>query len=129
MILRAHAKGDQIYACDGSKWVLRGPDAKLFDDAGHQVGTHFIGPTWQLLDGSRVTAKAAANATPDPDSIPWLLLTATDHAGDGLKNVNSIQRLGTKGGKAPAAGCDSSHKDEQTRIHYIADYYFYSPRH
>jgi hypothetical protein len=82
-----------------------------------------------LLDGSRVTAKAAANASPDPDSIPWLLLTVTGHEGDGLKDVTSIQRLRTKGGKAPAAGCDSSHKDEQTRAHYTADYYFYSRRH
>ena len=70
-------------------------------------------------------AACAANATPDPESIPWLLLTAKDHVGDGvMKMVSSIQRLSTHGGKAPTGGCDSSHKGEQTRSHYTAVYYF-----
>jgi Protein of unknown function (DUF3455) len=124
----AHASGQQIYTCDGSKWILSGPDAKLFDEAGQQVGSHFAGPTWQWSDGSRVTAKPVASATPDPESIPWLLLTATDHTGDGvMKNVSSIQRLQTKGGKAPANGCEESHKGAQARVSYTADYYFYAP--
>jgi hypothetical protein len=67
----AHASGQQIYTCDGSKWMLSGPDAKLFDEGGRKVGSHFAGPTWQWSDGSQVTAKAIANATPDPESIPW----------------------------------------------------------
>jgi FtsP/CotA-like multicopper oxidase with cupredoxin domain len=126
--VHAHASGQQIYTCDGSKWILSGPDAKLFDEAGQQVGSHFAGPTWQWSDGSRVTAKPIANATPDPESIPWLLLTATSHTGDGvMKNVSSVQRLQTKGGKAPATGCDESHKGAQARVPYTADYYFYVP--
>ena len=125
----AHASGRQIYICDGTKWILKGPDAKLFDEAGHQVGSHFAGPTWQWSDGSRVTAKPIASATPDSESIPWLLLTATGHIGDGvLKNVTSIQRLQTRGGKAPANGCDASHKGEQAGISYTAEYYFYAPQ-
>jgi Protein of unknown function (DUF3455) len=124
----AHASGQQIYTCDGSKWVLKAPDAKLFDDAGHEVGSHFAGPTWRWSDGSQVTGKPIANVAPDPESIPWLLLTATGHAGDGaLKNVSSIQRLQTKGGKAPVAGCDAAHKGDEARIAYSADYYFYAP--
>jgi Protein of unknown function (DUF3455) len=124
-----HASGQQIYVCDGSKWTLSRPDAKLFDETGKQVGAHFAGPTWQWSDGSRVTGKPIANATPDPESIPWLLLTATGHIGDGvMKNVSSIQRLQTKGGKAPADGCGASHKGEQARVAYTADYYFYAPR-
>ena len=127
--LHAHASGDQIYQCDGTKWTLLAPDAKLFDQAGRPVGSHFKGPTWQWSDGSRVIGKAVANATPDAESIPWLLLTATGHSGDGvMKNITTIQRVQTKGGKAPAAGCDASHKNEQTRSHYTADYYFYAPR-
>ena len=127
--MQAHAIGDQVYACGGSKWILRGPDAKLFDDAGHEVGTHFAGPTWRWSDGSEVTGKPVANATPDPDSIPWLLLIVTDHAGSGaMTKVTSIQRLHTKGGKAPAS-CESSQKDEQKRIHYTADYYFFAASH
>ncbi len=130
-ILRAHAhaSGKQIYTCDGSKWVLKGPDAKLFDDAGHEVGSHFAGPTWRWSDGSQVTGKPTANLVADPKSIPWLLLTATSHAGDGvLQNVSSIQRLQTKGGKAPVTGCDPSYQGEEAKISYTAEYYFYVPR-
>jgi hypothetical protein len=124
---QAKAEGDQIYTCDGSSWTLAGPDAKLFDETGKQVGSHFTGPTWEWSDGSRVVGRPVANATPDPDSIPWLLLTATDHQGDGvLRDVTSIQRLSTKGGKVHARGCDASHKGEKTRSHYTAVYYFYS---
>ena len=125
----AHASGQQIYTCDGSNWVLKAPDAKLFDDAGHEVGSHFAGPTWRWSDGSQVTGKPIADVVPDPKSIPWLLLTATGHTGDGvLKNVSSIQRLQTKSGKAPVTGCDASHKGDEARISYTADYYFYAPR-
>src|SRR5258708_7334816 len=88
--LRAHthASGQQIYICDGSKWILSGPDAALFDDAGQKVGAHFAGPTWQWSDGSRVTGRPIASASGDPESIPSLLLTATGHTGDGaMKNV------------------------------------------
>jgi hypothetical protein len=125
--VHAHAFGQQIYTCDGSKWILSGPDAKLFDEAGQKVGSHFAGPTWQWSDGSQVTGRPIASATQDPESIiPWLLLTATGHAGDGvMKNVSSIQRLRTKGGKAPANGCQALRRGEQARISYTADYYFY----
>jgi hypothetical protein len=124
---QAHAEGDQIYSCDGSAWVLVGPDAKLFDAGGKQIGSHFAGPTWEWADGSRVAGRPVANATPDPDSIPWLLLTATDHQGEGvMKQVSSIQRLSTKGGKAPVTGCDASHKGEKTRTPYSATYSFYA---
>jgi hypothetical protein len=127
LALKAQAAGDQIYTCDGSAWVLSGPDAKLTDEAGKQVGSHFAGPTWEWSDGSRVTGRAVANATPDPESIPWLLLTAAQHQGDGmLKSVSSIQRLSTKGGKAPVSGCDASHKGQEARSHYTAVYYFYT---
>lgn len=125
----AHASGNQIYVCDGSAWVLKGPDAELFDDAGREVGSHFAGPTWRWSDGSEVTGKPIASVAPDPESIPWLLLAATNHIGDGvMKNVSSIQRLHTKGGKAPVNGCEASHKGDQARVSYTADYYFYAPR-
>lgn len=124
---QARAEGDQIYTCDGSTWVLTGPEAKLFDDTGKAIGSHFAGPTWEWSDGSRVVGRPVASATPDPDSIPWLLLVATDHQGDGvLQRVSSIQRLSTKGGKASASGCDPSHKGEKMRAHYTALYRFYT---
>jgi hypothetical protein len=134
LILQARGDGDQIYSCQAAmggephfEWVLVAPDAKLFDQAGKQIGTHFAGPTWQATDGSQAKGKTVASKTQDPNSIPWLLLTAIGHSGNGLmSNVSSIQRLRTKGGKAPGTGCDSSHQGERIRIHYTADYYFYS---
>jgi FtsP/CotA-like multicopper oxidase with cupredoxin domain len=129
LALRLHASGDQIYSCDGSQWVLSGPDARLTDDAGRAAGTHFAGPTWRLTDGSSVTAKAVANATPDPNSIPWLLLRVTGHEGDGaLNGVTAIQRLHTKGGKPATQSCTPDQKNRTVRAPYTADYYFYSAR-
>jgi hypothetical protein len=127
LIRQAHAVGDQIYVCDGSSWAFSRPDAKLFEESGKQIGSHFAGPTWESSDGSRVMGRPVANATPDPDSIPWLLLTASDHQGEGvMKQVTSIQRLSAKGGKAPASGCDAQHKGQEARSHYTAVYVFYT---
>lgn len=127
LIRQAHGVGDQVYVCDGSGWVLSRPDAKLLDGSGKEIGSHFAGPTWEATDGSRVTGKAVANATLEADSIPWLLLEATGHQGDGvMARVTSIQRVATKGGKAPVAGCDAQHKGQETRSHYTATYLFYS---
>lgn len=130
-LAEAHAKGFQIYTCknDGVAytWTLKGPEAELFDKAGKAVGRHFAGPTWEWSDRSQVTGKMVTNApSPDADSIPWLLLAATGHSGEGvLACVAHIQRLHTKGGKAPAGGCDAAHEGQETRAAYSADYFFY----
>lgn len=130
LLFQAHATGDQIYTCDGAKWILTAPDAKLFDKSGKQIGSHFAGPTWESTDGSRVVGAMVENATPDPASIPWLLLRAVSHTGNGvMADVSSIQRLNTKGGKAPASGCDAGHKGERARVHYSADYLFFTGGH
>jgi hypothetical protein len=127
LILQAHAVGDQIYICNASTWVFARPDAKLLDGSGKQIGSHSAGPTWEYSDGSRVVAKAAATATPDSNSIPWLLLKATAHQGEGvMKTVTSVLRLSTKGGMAPAGSCDAQHKGQEARSHYTAVYLFYS---
>jgi hypothetical protein len=131
LVAEAHATGFQVYTCknDGGKyaWTLKGPDAELFDKAGKAVGRHFAGPTWEWSDKSQVIGKVAASAlSPDADSIPWLLLAATGHSGEGvLSKVTNIQRLNTKGGKAPAGGCDAAHEGQETRAAYTADYFFY----
>src|SRR6202022_4057694 len=115
MVLQAHAKGDQIYSCkvDGGQgaWMLKAPEAQLFDKDGKAFGEHFAGPSWEASDGSRVVGKAAANApSPDGDSIPWLLVKGVSPEGTGvMAAVTSIQRINTKGGKAPASGCDAGH--------------------
>lgn len=130
----ADAKGFQVYTCknDGGKygWALKGPDAKLFDKRGKAVGRHFAGPTWEWSDKSQVTGKVAASVpSPDAGSVPWLLLEATGHSGEGvLSKVTYIQRVNTKDGKAPAGGCDATHEGQETRMAYTADYRFYAPK-
>ena len=132
---QARGVGDQIYVCKADRdrpsqyaWALKAPDAKLLDASGKQIGRHFAGPTWEATDGSQVKAKlTASSASPDTGSIAWLLLTAVNHSGNGaMSNITSIQRLHTKGGKAPAMGCDASHQSSEKRVGYTADYYFYS---
>ena len=134
LVVQVHAKGDQIYVCkaDGAQaaWTLKAPDAQLFDKDGKAFGKHFAGPSWQANDGSQIIAKAAATvASPEPDSIPWLLLKVMSHSGDGvLSRVTSIQRLNTKGGKAPASSCDTAHVGQEVRVPYSADYLFFAPK-
>jgi Protein of unknown function (DUF3455) len=134
LVARVHAKGDQIYSCkvDGAQvgWTLKAPEAQLFDKGGKAFGKHFAGPSWEASDGSRVVGKAAANvASADADSIPWLLVKVVSHAGDGvLARVTSIQRINTKGGKAPASGCDAGHAGQEVRVPYSADYLFFAPK-
>jgi Protein of unknown function (DUF3455) len=133
-LLQVHAKGDQVYSCkaDGGQfaWTLKAPDAQLFDKSGKLFGKHFAGPSWEASDGSRVTGKAVANApSPDAESIPWLLVTVVSRNGDGvLVRVTSIQRVNTKGGKAPASGCDATHTGQEERAPYTADYVFFAPK-
>jgi hypothetical protein len=131
LLVQVHAKGDQIYICksDAARfaWTLEAPDAQLFDKSGKPFGKHFAGPSWEANDGSRVTGKAVANSpSPDSDSIPWLLVTILSHEGSGvLSRVTTVQRLNTKGGTAPASGCDVSQVGQQVRVPYSADYRFY----
>lgn len=134
VVLVAHAGGSQIYVCgkgdDGKpQWTLKAPEAQLRDLQGALIGHHSAGPTWKHLDGSSVTAKLAAKApAPDAASIPWLLLSAVSHDGNGvLTHVTSIQRIHTKGGVAPpAAKCDPAKPNAETWIPYSADYYFFA---
>ena len=133
-LLLVHAKGYQIYTCKGdagqSTWKLKGPDAQLVDNKGKPFGKHILGPSWEANDGSRVTGKAIANtASPDAKSIPWLLINIISHEGSGvLSGATTILRLNTKGGRAPASGCDASHVDREARRPYSADYLFFAPK-
>ena len=134
LLLQVHAKGDQVYTCkedvDRYTWVLKAPDAQLFDKDGKSFGKHYAGPTWEANDGSKIVGKAAANVpSPDADSIPWLLVAVIDRSGKGtLARVTSIQRLNTKGGKAPSSGCDNAHAAQELRVPYSADYLFFAPQ-
>ena len=133
LLLQVHGKGDQIYSCKndvtGYLWELKAPDAQLFDEEGKPFGRHFAGPSWEAKDGSRVTGTMVDGVpSPDANSIPWLLLTVRSRTGDGvLARVTSIQRLNTKGGKAPAS-CDAARVGQELRVPYSADYFFFVPK-
>jgi hypothetical protein len=136
VILVGHATGVQVYACQSGPnapfaWALTGPEADLADSSGKKIIRHFVGPTWKHIDGSEIVGKKVAQQdAPKPDAIPWLLLQATSHAGQGaLTRVTSIQRLHTDGGLAPGAdSCNASANGREFRSPYSADYYFYAPK-
>lgn len=134
LLLQVHAKGNQVYICTSDSgqftWTLKAPDAQLSDKNGKLFGKHFAGPSWEANDGSRVVGKAVANSpSPEANSIPWLLVTILSHDGNGvLSGVTAIQRINTKGGNAPASGCDSLHVSQEVPVPYSADYRFYIPK-
>jgi hypothetical protein len=135
LVLKAHATGFQIYTCKAAgdrpaQWELKAPEAELHDRKGTVIVHHFAGPTWKHKDGSEVTGKASAHVdSPDASSIPWLLVSATGHTGEGVfSKVSSIQRINTRGGKPPAgAECTAANNGAESKSSYAADYYFYRP--
>jgi hypothetical protein len=134
-VLFVHGSGSQIYTCqadtDGKyNWTLKGPEAELKDRKEKVIGQHTAGPTWKLKDGSEVTGKAAAHVDSlDADSIPWLLINVASNSGKGaLAKVTAIQRVHTHGGKPGNDPCDESHKGQESKSSYKADYYFYAPK-
>ncbi|MDC0684904.1 DUF3455 domain-containing protein [Sorangium atrum] len=135
LVLKANAKGAQIYVCGKKKepkakfeWTLKAPDATLSDEAGKTLGKHYGGPTWEAADGSKVVGAMKAKVdAPDATAIPWLLLEIKSTEGQGvLSHVAWIQRVQTVGGKAPADGCDKAHDGAEARVDYSAAYYFYA---
>jgi hypothetical protein len=91
------------------EWVFVAPLADLYDATNAKVGTHTAGPTWQLPGGQdSIHAQQFSPARTAPGTVPntidWLLLMPkTGKVPTGIfANVAYIQRIATKGGKAPA---------------------------
>jgi hypothetical protein len=138
--VHVHAEGVQIYTCTASgdagadagstsyAWVLKAPDARLYDAGGVQVGTHGAGPNWTANDGSvAIGTKVIELPSPLSDAISWLLLRVSSTSGAGIfSDVTYVQRLSTSGGKAPASGCDATTVGTETRAAYAAEYYLYA---
>jgi hypothetical protein len=89
------------------EWVFVAPQADLYDITNTKVGNHGTGPFWTTspLDSIFVQQFSPARTAPseDPESIDWLLLkpkTGTTPTGI-FADVDYIQRIATKGGKAP----------------------------
>ena len=119
-----YAVGVQRYRWNGASWDFVEPVATLYADAKYnvKVGIHFAGPTWESILGGKVVATRVDGCSPDPASIPWLLLRATSADGV-LSSVTYIQRLNTKGGLAPIAPGAST--GVMAEIPYTTEYYFY----
>lgn len=126
--------GQITYECRAKKdaagqfeWVFAGPDAKLMDRSGKQVGTYYGPPaTWESLDGSKLTAKQLAVSPGGAGNIPLQLVQADPAMGAGaMQGVTYIQRVATKGGVAPAAACAAGNAGAKQIVNYQADYIFY----
>jgi Protein of unknown function (DUF3455) len=127
-------RGVQIYRCtqqdSAYTWVFQSPEATLYDPATHrQTGTHAAGPTWTWNDGSSITGKVLQKSpSPDPASVPWLLLAATpaNTTTGALTPIKLVRRSETHGGNAPTTGCDAQHAETTLRVPYTATYTFYT---
>ena len=134
-VLVAWATGVQVYECSSDpttyawQWRFNGPEAELHDKAGAAIGKHYAGPTWELPDGSKVIGEVRAQApSPDAAAIPLLLLTAKSNSGSGaLRAVQTVQRLDTWGGRAPAEACSPESSGKVARVPYKATYHFFAP--
>jgi hypothetical protein len=111
--VEAFGKGVQIYTCKAAgtdyAWTLKAPEATLSDVKGKLIGKHFAGPTWQASDGSTVVGEPL-NVSPSPNAgaIPWIVLHAKSHEGDGvMATVDYVVRTRTEGGVAPSTGCNA----------------------
>jgi hypothetical protein len=126
-VLQVQAEGAQVYECKAGAggaltWVFREPIATLLRD-GRTVGRHYLGPTWELTDGSLVVGKVVAKAPgAGPGDIAALKLEAGAHAGAGLLGeATTIQRIHTAGG-ALDGPCGEA--GVLRAVAYSADYVF-----
>lgn len=112
------------------EWVFVAPRADLFDADNKKVGTHGAGPYWRLHGPAadsiyaQAFSPARTAAAPDAVSIDWLqLMPKTGVAPSGIfSEVGYIQRIATKGGKAPATA--PLHAAETVEVPYTAVYRF-----
>ena len=125
------ATGVQVYTCTrnpagATGWVLKGPDAQLFDPQNRPVGKHYAGPTWEGLDGGKVVGEMKTSLpAPVDKAVPWLMLDAKSHEGSGaFTQAQAIVRMGTTGGTAPSDGCDEARAGQELRVPYTAIYVF-----
>ncbi|MFC5409007.1 DUF3455 domain-containing protein [Larkinella bovis] len=110
------------------EWVFVAPEADLFDATNAKIGTHFAGPSWKLATtGDLMVGQAfspAKTASQDVNSIDWLLLmpkSGTSPSGI-FQEVDYIQRIATRGGKAPAT--PPVNAQETADVPYTAIYRF-----
>jgi Protein of unknown function (DUF3455) len=134
VVMETVGVGDITYQCNPKKdmagqfeWVFVGPDAKLNDRSGKQVGKYYGPPaTWESMDGSKITGTQVAVAPSSAGNIPFQLVKANPAMGMGaMTGVAYIQRVATAGGVAPATACDAGNAGSKQIVRYQSDYIFY----
>jgi Protein of unknown function (DUF3455) len=130
--LELTGRGSQIYCCQetakGYTWILKGPDAKLYDASGQVVGRHFFGPEWEANDGSSIKGKVlVSSASPDGSAnAPWLILQVQVAQKNGLfGDISMVTRTDTQGGGVPTAACGPRQKGQTFNVPYSARYTFF----
>jgi len=110
------------------EWVFVAPEANLYDISNAKAGTHGAGPFWQLSATDSIFAQpfTPARTAPAADgtSIDWLLLMpkAGSIPTGIFAGVDYIQRIATRGGKAPSIPPTSA--NQTTAVEYEAVYRF-----
>jgi hypothetical protein len=114
----------------GFEWVFVGPDARLNDRSGKQIGRYYGPPaTWEAADGSKVTGAQLAVSPASPGNIPLQLVKANPATGNGaMVGITFIQRVATKGGIAPASACDMAASGKKEIVNYQSDYILYKAK-
>ena len=133
MAMKAVGVGELTYECRAKpadamafEWAFVGPVAKLLDGTNKEIGKYYAGPTWEAMDGSKVTGKQVAVAPAAPGSIPLQLVKAEPTMGAGaMAGITYIQRVNTRGGVAPGKPCTAATSGMQEQVPYQADYVFY----
>ena len=130
------AEGVHVFECkplaaDANRfaWTFSAPDATLYE-GGRSVARHASENTFEgIADRSTVSATLRARQDGGASNLPWLLMHAQSTPDAGLfAGVTSVQRVNTRGGVAPEAGCDGSNVGKVARVPFTADYYFYRRR-
>lgn len=135
-VITFYAKGLQLYKAkkvEGSdpatfEWSFVAPKADLYDYSNKKVGNHGAGPFWTISPADSIFGQAftPARTAPaqDAGSIDWLLLMPKDgKTPTGIfADVDYIQRIATKGGKAPAQA--PSNLNGTAEVPYEAIYRF-----
>ena len=133
---RLSARGLQTYECratpgdaSSASWVYVASALELFDASDKPAGRHtFPPPIWEAPDGSKFagTQKARADA-PEAGAAPWLLVSTKSTGAEGrFAKITSLQRVNTKGGVAPAGGCDMKAIRKKEQVPLRADLILFS---
>jgi hypothetical protein len=98
----------------------------LYAEPGYhgEVGSHFVGPTWESKSGSKVKATRVQDTgcTPDSSAIAWILLKKTEQRPRHLRegHVQSTDQHDRRLGPA-----EPGTLNELREVPYTAEYYFY----